>query len=74
MRILIIPTNKVYRNGVTNVIFNYLKALPLDGMQIDIVSINDSEPQYKEEVQRHGGNIYVIPRNASFLYKRWVSL
>ena len=41
MRILIIPTNKVYRNGVTNVIFNYLKALPLDGMQIDIVSIND---------------------------------
>ena len=74
MRILIIPTNKVYRNGVTNVIFNYLKALPLDGMQIDIVSINDPEAQYKEEIQRHGGNIYVIPRNASFLYKRWVSL
>lgn len=25
MKILIIPTNKIHRNGVTNVIFNYLK-------------------------------------------------
>lgn len=70
MKILIIPTNKIHRNGVTNVIFNYLKALPLEDMQIDIVSVNDPEQQYKEEVSRHGGQIYVIPRNANCLFKR----
>lgn len=63
MKILLINTVPTEKNGITNVIFNYLQSIDATGFSFDYVSINKPEEQYVDAVQNKGGNVYVIPRS-----------
>ena len=63
MKILLINTVPTTKNGITNVIFNYLTAMDLNGVRMDYLSINTPETSYRYEVERRGGNFFVIPRS-----------
>ena len=70
MKVLIIQTNAIDKNGVTNVVFNYLKALSVNDLCIDMVSKNDPIQVYKDEVSRHHGTIFYFPRTYKSYLKR----
>ena len=73
MRILLINTVPTEKNGVTNVIFNYLKAMKVAGLTFDLVSLNQPDDYYVDEVEEKGGQVYVLPRlGGAFRY--WISL
>lgn len=71
MKILIIQTNAIDKNGVTNVVFNYLRAFPEGSVTVDMFSKNDPAKSYKEEVKRHRGQIYYYPRTYKNIVQRW---
>ncbi len=62
MKILLVNTVPTDKNGITNVLFNYLRAMDTKGMQIDLVSLNQPDDAYIKEVEKKGGRIYVLPR------------
>lgn len=62
MKVLIINSVRTQKNGITNVIFNYLCALNFFGMTIDYLSINKPEKEYVEIIEKKGGRLFVIPR------------
>lgn len=73
MKILLINTVSTDKNGITNVLFNYLKAMDTEGIQMDLVSINQPDEYYVKEVEKRGGQLFVLPRlNGTVLY--WKSL
>ena len=73
MKILLINTVVTDKNGITNVLFNYLRAMDTDGMQFDLVSINQPDEYYIKAVEMRGGKLFVLPRlNGMVLY--WKSL
>ena len=73
MKILEINTVRTGKNGITNVIFNYLRAMDTEGIQMDLVSINQPDEYYIKEIERRGGQLFVLPRlNGTVSY--WKSL
>ena len=62
MRILLINTVPTEKNGITNVMFNYLRAMNTQGITIDLVSLNKPDDFYMQQIERKGGKVYVIPR------------
>lgn len=62
MKILLINTVPTEKNGITNVMFNYLTGMNTEGMQIDFLSLNEPEQMYVKAVEEKGGNLYVLPR------------
>lgn len=73
MRILLINTVPTEKNGITNVMFNYLRAMNTDEMVFDFVSLNQPDDYYVHEVERKGGQVFVIPRLEG-VFKYWNSL
>ena len=73
MRILIINTVPTGKNGITNVMFNYLRAITADEITLDLVSINHPDDSYVEEVEQKGGCVYVLNRLDGII-KYWSSL
>ena len=63
-KILIINTVPTEKNGITNVIFNYLSATEEKGGIFDYVSLNDPDEVYKAGIKRVGGTIYVLNRSS----------
>lgn len=63
MKVLLINTVSTDKNGITNVIFNYLHAIDSTQIRFDYVAINQPEDTYIDEIQKKGGNLYVIPRS-----------
>ena len=73
MKILLINTVPTDKNGITNVLFNYLRAMSPEGIQLDLVSINQPDEYYVKEVEKRGGQLFVLPRlNGTVSY--WKSL
>lgn len=73
MKILLINTVPTDKNGITNVLFNYLRAMNMDDLQIDLVTINQPDEYYVKEVEKKGGQLFVLPRlNRTVMY--WRSL
>ena len=62
MKILLINTVPTEKNGITNVMFNYLTGMNTEGMQIDFLSLNEPEQMYVKAVEERGGKLYVLPR------------
>lgn len=62
MKILLINTVPTDRNGITGVLFNYLKAMNTEGMILDLLAINEPSDNYKKIVEEKGGKVFVIPR------------
>lgn len=63
MKILVVNTVPTEKNGITNVIFNYLEALNSQSIQMDVVMINEADYTYKEIVKKNGGKYHVIIRS-----------
>lgn len=73
MKILLINTVPTDKNGITNVLFNYLKAMDTEGLQMDFVSINQPDEYYVREIEKREGQLFVLPRlNGTVSY--WKSL
>lgn len=69
MKVLLINSVPTDKNGITNVMFNYLRGMDTEGMTIDFLSINDPEQMYVKAVEEKGGKLYVLPRlNGTFAY------
>lgn len=69
MKILLINTTPTGQNGITGVIFNYLKAFEKGDIIFDLLSMNIPERSYSDIVESKGGHVYVIPRlNGTFKY------
>ncbi len=66
-KILIINTVPTEQNGITGVIFNYLKAIDADGFVFDLLSLNEPDQRYTDIVQSKGGQVFVIPRLCGML-------
>lgn len=62
IKILLINTVPTGKNGITNVLFNYLRAMDTADMQMDLVAINQPDDYYVNEVEKKGGHVYVLPR------------
>ena len=68
MKVLIVNTVPTDKNGITNVIFNYLTAMKLDDLRMDYVSINQPDANYSLMVKQIGGRMYVMHRTAKGLF------
>lgn len=73
-KILVVNTNETGKNGVTNVIYNYLQAMKLNDLQIDVVSINTPDQLYCDIVDKIKGKLYVIERSSKKVLTYWNSL
>ena len=62
IKVLLINTVETDRNGITGVLFNYLRNINSNEIQFDLLSINTPNQSYICEVNNKGGNVYVIPR------------
>ena len=74
MKILLINTVPTEKNGITNVILNYLRNIDRKEMTFDYLSINDPETSYREEVENLGGRMFVLPRLEMGVLAYWNAL
>lgn len=74
MKILLINTVATDKNGITMVIFNYLKAMNTIDITLDLVSLNEPDISYVNEVERKGGHVYVLPRSGKKILFYWNGL
>ncbi len=71
MRILIINTVTTSNNGITHVIFNYIRAINGNEIVFDLVSRNKPDQRYIDDVERQGGHIYHIDKFGNLLKYIW---
>ena len=62
IKVLLINTVATDRNGITGVLFNYLRNMKSDAFQLDLLSLNNPNQSYICEVKNRGGEVYVLPR------------
>lgn len=74
MKILLINTVPTEKNGITNVIFNYLRNIDRKDMTFDYLSINEPETSYREGVEKFGGRMFVLPRLEMGVLSYWDAL
>lgn len=65
MRILVVNTVPTDKNGITNVIFNYLTSMDKGVGIFDYISLNNPDEMYENMIRGYGGNVYVLPRLSS---------
>lgn len=69
MKILLVNTVPTEKNGITNVMLNYLVGMNTEDMIIDFLSINEPEQMYVKVVEEKGGKLYVLSRlNGALAY------
>lgn len=62
MNILLVNTVPTEQNGITGVIFNYLRAMDFDEITLDFLSINTPEAMYRKVIENKGGTLYILSR------------
>lgn len=62
MKVLLVSSNPIGKDGITSVMFNYLMGMNTEGMTIDILSNNEPEQMYVKAVEKKGGKLFVLPR------------
>ncbi|NLJ18278.1 glycosyltransferase family 1 protein [Globicatella sulfidifaciens] len=60
MKLLIVTTEKLNVNGVSNVIMNYYRAMDKSDMKIDFVVPNGVRDDFSKEIKSNNGVIYTI--------------
>lgn len=68
MKILVVNTVATAKNGITNVIFNYINAIKNKSIVFDLVAINDVDAVYEDMITQTGGRVYTFYRNNILLY------
>lgn len=74
MKVLMVNTVDTARNGITNVIFNYVVQLKDSGIVFDLVTKNVPDHSYVEQIEEHGGRVHVIPRSMRRIWKYFTTL
>ena len=74
MKILIINTVATIKNGITNVIFNYLNAINDSEITFDLLCINKPDSYFVKSIEDRGGRVYVVSRKATSLFSYWNNL
>lgn len=62
IKVLIINSVPTEKNGITNVIFNFLSKTDTNDIKLDLVSINAPEKMYKDIVEQKGGKLFILER------------
>lgn len=62
MRILVVNTVPTDKNGITNVIFNYLTSMDKGVGIFDYISLNNPDERYEDIIRGFGGSVYVLSR------------
>lgn len=63
MKILVVNSVPTEKNGITNVIFNYLSAMNSKEIVFDYIAINYPDKIYKDIIHSTGGQVYVLKRS-----------
>ena len=74
MKILVINTVPTNKNGISNVIFNYLQMIDHRYIQMDIVMINDADQYYKDILIKQRCRFFVMPRKGKTVIKYLINL
>lgn len=74
MRILIINTNPFFYDGISNVIANLYKGIDKEGMQIDLLFVNNPPEGLKSTLLQDNNHIYIVPRTENTVIKYMFSL
>lgn len=74
MKILVINTVPTNKNGISNVIFNYLQMIDHRYIQMDIVMINDADQYYKDILIKQRCRFFVMPRSGKTVIKYLINL
>lgn len=63
MRILLINTVPTEKNGITNLIFNFLGTMGRQDAVMDYVAIGQPDPEYTRKIEAADGRLYVLSRS-----------
>lgn len=74
MKVLLISTVAIRRNGITAVIFNQVKVLKRCGIVFDLVASNQPESNYIAAIEETGGSVFVVPRSTRQIVKYFFAL
>lgn len=69
IKVLIINSVPTEKNGITNVIFNFLSKMDTTGIQLDLLSINDPENMYRDIVEQKGGHLFILERSGRKIFQ-----
>ena len=71
MKILIINTVLTGKNGITNVIFNYLNSIDRERVTFDYLAINTPDVMYRNMIEAYGGKLFVLSRLSTNMFIYW---
>lgn len=71
MKILTVSTVRIYANGITSVILNYLNNIDKTDIETDFVAINEISDEHRVALTQFGGSVFHIPRKKNPLKYMW---
>ena len=71
IKVLVVNTVPTDRNGVTNVIFNYYRAIDKRVLIIDCVAINTPSEEYRKILVQLGSGVQVDVRTAQLFVREY---
>ena len=71
MKVLCVYATLRQRNGVTAVIMNYLRHMPKDGLQVDLLVYSDSEPGMVSLAESLGAKVFFMPKLGLKSFRRF---
>ena len=69
-KVLIVNTVEHSYNGITSVIRNYYLNMNREGLQIDFLVKCEPPEELRDEIERCGGRVFIIPRSNPLRYMR----
>ena len=60
LKVLMINTVRMKYDGITLSIINNIRNMRHDGLQVDVLAINDVEPSLRERIAEAGAQLYVV--------------
>lgn len=67
IKILVISTVELGKNGIASVVMNYYRAIEKENMQIDVLAGAGLCSQIREEMEAAGAKVYEIPRKQNVI-------
>lgn len=74
LKILMISTNPILKDGITSVIFNIAENIDYHKFQVDIMAINKPDTEFVNRISACGGKIYTIKRGFKCIIKYALNL
>ncbi len=74
MKVLLIVTVDLGKNGISTCVLNYCKELETQGLDVDILAPNHVAPEIKEELSKQQSKLYEVPCRNSRTVKYFLKL